>query len=198
MASSIYPKTHILQYTRGPKPFSPYRKPIEIQGTAATMTSADEQGQHVADDRPHAFVGIDPADGAGGVVADAERRREQPDAHGEDHHHRVVHLVDADLAGDREQQRPEQHDGRNALEHAAEDDEGDDGDRQEHRRAARQAAMAAASAAEKPDWVSAQAMPVAAPMISRIAPDSAAVSISMGRAGASRTAGRSGGRPGPT
>ena len=40
--------------------------------------------------------------------------------------------------------------------------------------------MTVASDAEKPDWVSAQAMPVAAPMISRIAPDSAAVSTSIG------------------
>ena len=34
---------------------------------------------------------------------------------------------------------------------------------------------------EKPDWVSAQAMPVAAPMMSRIAPDSDAVSTSIGK-----------------
>ena len=47
---------------------------------------------------------MDPADRAGAVVADADRRREQADAHGEDHDHRVVHLVDADRAGDREQQ----------------------------------------------------------------------------------------------
>ena len=40
--------------------------------------------------------------------------------------------------------------------------------------------MAAANAREKPDWVRPQAMPVAVPMISRIAPDSAAVSISIG------------------
>ena len=37
-----------------------------------------------------------------------------------------------------------------------------------------------ASEAEKPDWVSAQAIPVAAPMMSRIAPDRAAVSTSIG------------------
>ena len=40
--------------------------------------------------------------------------------------------------------------------------------------------MASARSREKPDWVSAQAMPVAAPMMSRIAPDRAAVSISIG------------------
>ena len=40
--------------------------------------------------------------------------------------------------------------------------------------------MNAASKAEKPDWVSAQAMPVAAPMMSRMAPESDAVSTSMG------------------
>jgi len=40
--------------------------------------------------------------------------------------------------------------------------------------------MAAASARENPDCVSPQAMPVAEPMISRMAPESEAVSISMG------------------
>ncbi len=40
--------------------------------------------------------------------------------------------------------------------------------------------MAAASAREKPDWVSPQAMPVAVPMIIRIAPDRHAVSTSIG------------------
>ena len=40
--------------------------------------------------------------------------------------------------------------------------------------------MAAASAREKPDCVSPQAMPVAQPMINRIAPDRHAVSINMG------------------
>ena len=40
--------------------------------------------------------------------------------------------------------------------------------------------MAAASAREKPDCVSPQAMPVAVPMISRIAPDRRAVSTSIG------------------
>ncbi len=41
-------------------------------------------------------------------------------------------------------------------------------------------AIARASCPEKPDCVSAHAMLVAAPMMSRIAPDNAAVSISMG------------------
>ena len=40
--------------------------------------------------------------------------------------------------------------------------------------------MAAARSREKPDWVSPQAIAVAAPMISRIAPHSEAVSISIG------------------
>ena len=40
--------------------------------------------------------------------------------------------------------------------------------------------IAVASAREKPDWVRPQAMPVAVPMISRIAPDRQAVSISIG------------------
>ena len=40
--------------------------------------------------------------------------------------------------------------------------------------------IAAQASREKPDCVSAHAMPVAAPMISRIAPDRHAVSISIG------------------
>ena len=42
------------------------------------------------------------------------------------------------------------------------------------------AAMLAASWRLKPDWVSPQAMPVAVPMISRMAPERAAVSSSIG------------------
>ena len=42
------------------------------------------------------------------------------------------------------------------------------------------AGMIATSCREKPDCVSAHAMPVAQPMMSRIAPDSAAVSTSIG------------------
>ncbi|MOA57366.1 hypothetical protein D3C78_1815290 [compost metagenome] len=41
-------------------------------------------------------------------------------------------------------------------------------------------AMAVASWVENPDCVSAQAMPVAVPMMSRMAPDRQAVSTSMG------------------
>ena len=123
---------------------------------------------------------MDAADGAGGVVADAEGRREQADAHREDDDHRVVHFVHAHLLGDRKQQRAEQHDRRDALEHAAQDDEGHDRDGQERRAPPGSAVMSWASVAEKPDCVSAQAMPVAAPMMSRIAPDSDAVSTSMG------------------
>ncbi len=40
--------------------------------------------------------------------------------------------------------------------------------------------MAATSWCEKPDWVSAQAMAVAVPMMNRIAPESEAVSTSIG------------------
>ena len=42
------------------------------------------------------------------------------------------------------------------------------------------AAIASARSCEKPDWVSDQAMAVAAPMMSRIAPEREAVSTSMG------------------
>ncbi|KAG1158306.1 hypothetical protein G6F35_019174 [Rhizopus arrhizus] len=43
-------------------------------------------------------------------------------------------------------------------------------------------ALAAARAWEKPDWVSAQAMALAAPTMKRMAPESEAVRASMGRA----------------
>ena len=82
---------------------------------------------------------------------------------------------------DRKQQRPEQHDRGNALQHAAEHDEGDDRHRQEARAAAgHRGHRRGQSWREKPDWVSAQAIAVAVPMISRIAPESAAVSTSIG------------------
>ena len=128
-----------------------------------------------------ALVGRDAADGAGRVEADPEGRREQPDAHGEDDHHRIVHLVHADRARHGEQQRAEQHDRGNALEHAAEHDEGDDRDGEEARAVRRApAAIMVTSWREKPDWVSAQAIAVAVPMMSRMAPESDAVSISIG------------------
>src|SRR5947199_42056 len=57
---------------------------------------ADQQHAEVGPDPAHGSIRMDPADRARGVVAEAERRREQADAHGEDDHHRVVHLVDAD------------------------------------------------------------------------------------------------------
>ena len=40
--------------------------------------------------------------------------------------------------------------------------------------------IALAKLLEKPDWVNAHAMPVAVPMMNRMAPDSAAVSTSIG------------------
>ena len=84
-------------------------------------------------------------------------------------------------ARDRKQQRAEQHDRRNAFEHAAEHDERDDRYRHEHRRAARQRAHRAARAVPRSPTASApRPCAVAAPMMSRIAPDSAAVSTSIG------------------
>ena len=100
---------------------------------------AGQEGQNVAQHRLDAFVGINPADRTGGVIADAEGRGEQADAHRKDHHHRVVHFMHADFLGDREQQRAEQHDRRDTFENAAEDDEGNDGYGEEHRHAAGQA-----------------------------------------------------------
>ncbi|KAG1426018.1 hypothetical protein G6F57_023346 [Rhizopus arrhizus] len=70
----------------------------------------------------------------------------------------------AGLHRDREQQRPEQHDGGNAFQDAAQDDEGDDGHGQETVAAAGHAGHQAGQ-----------------PTISMMAPDSEAVSISMGR-----------------
>jgi hypothetical protein len=96
------------------------------------------------------------------------------------HHHRVVHLVDAHRPGDREQQRAEQHDRRDALEHAAQHDEGDDRHRHEAAAPPGSARIAWLSVFEKPDCVSPQAIAVAAPMISRIEPDRLAVSTSIG------------------
>ena len=65
------------------------------------------------------------------VEADAERGREQADAHREDGDDGILDEVDAELLRHREQQRAEQDHGGQALEHAAEDDEHDDGDGEE-------------------------------------------------------------------
>jgi hypothetical protein len=89
-------------------------------------------------------------------------------------------LVDADRAPDGKQQRTKQHDGRNGFQHAAEDREGHNRPGNEGGRAAGSPVIAAARARENPDWVNPQAMPVAAPMIKRIAPERLAVSINMG------------------
>ena len=78
---------------------------------------AHQQSQHVANNRPDTFVGVDPSDGAGGVVANPQRRRKQPQAHRQDNHHGVVHVMNAQGAGNREQQGTEQHDGWNSLQH---------------------------------------------------------------------------------
>ena len=67
------------------------------------------------------------------------RGREKPHAHRQDHDHCVVHLVDANLAGNRKQQRSEQHDRRDAFQHAAENDEDNEGYGHESGRGARQA-----------------------------------------------------------
>ena len=76
----------------------------------------------------------------------------------------------ADLAGDGKQQRAEQDDGRNPFEPA-----------RKLIAPPGRLDMIAARSREKPDWVSAHAMPVAAPMINRMAPDSDAVSTSIGQ-----------------
>src|SRR5882757_7934932 len=75
---------------------------------------AYQQRQQITPDRPDPLGGIDSPDGAGGIIAYSERRGEQSDAHGEDDDHRIMDLVHADGAGDRKQERAEQHDRRNA------------------------------------------------------------------------------------
>src|SRR5260370_42177030 len=68
----------------------------------------------------------DTPDRASEVEANAEGWGEQAEAHREDRHHRVVNLVDAHHARDWEEKRAKKDDGRNAFEHAAENDEGKD------------------------------------------------------------------------
>src|SRR6266850_18147 len=50
---------------------------------------ANKQGQHVADHRPDALIGMNAADRACSVVSNAEWRSEQADAHRKDNDHRV-------------------------------------------------------------------------------------------------------------
>src|SRR5947199_10394991 len=86
----------------------------------------DQQRQQIAPDRLDPLGGIDAPNGASRIIAYSERRGEQSDTHGEDDDHGIMHLVDADHPRDRKQQRAEQHDRRNALEHATQHRESDD------------------------------------------------------------------------
>lgn len=59
-----------------------------------------------------------------------EGRCEQVHPYHEDDHHGILDLVHAHRACDREQQRPEPHECRDALQEAAQQEECDNGDRQ--------------------------------------------------------------------
>src|SRR5713101_3687019 len=53
----------------------------------------DQESEDVATDRLDAFVRMNLTDGAGRVVADAEWRSEQADAHGKDDDHCIMHFM---------------------------------------------------------------------------------------------------------
>ena len=72
-----------------------YRKPIESQGTAATDDDTYQQCAQIGPNSPHCLIGIDVADRTGGEKSDTKRRREQTDTHGENDHHRIVHVMDS-------------------------------------------------------------------------------------------------------
>src|ERR1700674_4806645 len=97
MTSPTCPKTHTCPKTRSTA--MARRRPRRARAPAPPSSP------HRAD----AFVGVEQADRAVRVVADPERRCDQADSHGEDHHHGVVPLVHAELARDRKQQRTKQH-----------------------------------------------------------------------------------------
>src|SRR6476661_2470408 len=103
------------------------QKTDRYPGHERDQDQSDEHRENVADDRPHSLVRIHTSYRAGCVVADAERRRKEADAHRQDDDHRVMHFVNPHLARDGKQQGPEQNDGGYALQHAAENDEGEDG-----------------------------------------------------------------------
>lgn len=88
-----------------------HRNPMEIQGTAATRISP------IPSATIYDTIGRMPSSGAirliaRGVIPDAEQWREEADAHAENGDHRVMHRMHAEPFGNREQQRPEQHDCR--------------------------------------------------------------------------------------
>src|SRR5271165_2262692 len=99
---------------------------------------AEQQREQIAPDGSDTLIGMDTRNGARGIVANPERRREQAEAHRNDDDHGIVNFVDADLPRDRKQQRREQHHRRNALGNAAENDEGHDRDGKKRGRSARQ------------------------------------------------------------
>ena len=71
-------------------------------------------------------------DRAGAVIADAEWWREQAQTHRQNHHHRILHFIDAHLARNREQQWSKQHDRWYAFEHATQNDESNNRHGHEH------------------------------------------------------------------
>ena len=70
------------------------------------------------------------ADHAGAVEPKPKRRREQAEPHRDYQHHAEMQGIDAKLDRDRQQQRPEDDQGRGSLEHRAHHDQ--DRDRQQH------------------------------------------------------------------
>ena len=154
---------------------------MEIHGYERHQQQTDDQRDHVTGDRPQALIRMHPADGAGGVIADPEGRCEQPDAHGEDDDHRIMDFVDADLFRDRKQQRTEQHDGGNPSSTLPSTMNAAIETSRKLGMPPGRPVMAFARSRENPDCVSDHAMLVAAPIISRIEPDSAAVSTSIGK-----------------
>ena len=98
---------------------------------------ADEQRDEIGPDPLHRGFRRHVSDDASRVVAQPKWRREQTEAHRKNDHHRIMHLIHAELARDRKQQRAKQHDGGNALQHAAEHDERHDRNQQKTNATAR-------------------------------------------------------------
>lgn len=113
-------------------------------------------------------------------MADTEGWGEQPDVHGEDHHYRAVDFVHPFLLGDRKQQRPEQHDGRDAPSTLPRMTKATMLTARKVGIPLGRPVMNVARTDEKLNCVSAQAMPVAVPMVRRIAPDRTAVITNTG------------------
>lgn len=94
------------------------RQPKRQAGGERDDEEAQEKQAEIAQHRPHRRLDRNAPDQACAIKPKAERRREQPDSHGDHENHAEVQSADSDLGCDRDQERTED-DERRASDQAA-------------------------------------------------------------------------------